>query len=396
MIKHSLQILWTRKKKNALMVVEIAFSFIILFLLFSLLYNKFQNYAHPVGFETEKVMIVKLDLSQLPEKNTSKEGQDQLYDAVKQVIAQNEEVEEIAEMDYAHPYSGSTNSTRWKLNDGVTFWPIEQNLRPSAVQFMDFNYIKGGPFTFEDAQHDYEPVIVTNYFYEKLKPYLNEEDMLISDEVKIKIFGVIDYYNRSSDFQDQEDIAIRCFDHYEWFKNKHQSNIFVKTQNDPRKIEANIVNSLERLNPDLKIGIDYFEDLQAEQNQWEILPLFLMSFVAFFLVINIALGLYGVLWYNITKRKSEIGIRRAMGASKQDIFFQMFSEVILLFIIGVVLGGVFAIQFPILGAFNYSNTEYFMGALLSLGFVLLITIACGYYPSKLATKVTPNEALHEL
>ncbi|RQH22474.1 FtsX-like permease family protein [Okeania hirsuta] len=31
------------------------------------------------------------------------------------------------------------------------------------------------------------------------------------------------------------------------------------------------------------------------------------------------LGLFGVLWQNISRRKQEIGVRRAMGSSKAEI-----------------------------------------------------------------------------
>ncbi|MBB6460486.1 ABC transporter permease [Flammeovirga kamogawensis] len=396
MLKHLLNILWVRKRKNSLMVIEIGFSFVILFLLFSLLVEKLENYSRDTGFSTENIMILNLDNQNIFEEFKDKAFVDNLYTSLFQAIRSNNEVIDVTEMDYAHPYGNSRNTTRLEFKNGIKFYPTEQRFRPSAVNFLDLNFVKGRAFLTEDAHGSKEPIIVNQLFYERLVPYINQDDSFISEEQEYQIVGVIDNYNFSNDFDDQLDIVIKNASFLSWMKDDHQDKIFIKTKNDPRKIEVQLVNQLEKINPKLKINAGYFDSAQSDKNNNEILPLFLISFVSLFLVINIALGLYGVLWFNITKRKSEIGIRRAMGASTQDIFKQIFSEVALLFIIGILLGSVIAIQFPLLGTFNFSNTEYLMGALLSLGFVLLITIACGYYPSKLATKITPLEALHEL
>ncbi|ANQ48832.2 FtsX-like permease family protein [Flammeovirga sp. MY04] len=396
MIKHLIYILWTRKRKNSLMVVEIAFSFLILFLLFTLLINKYKNASHPIGFNTENILILNLDQDNVDKEDKTKEKQDELYNAIFQTIKQENDVIGVSEIDYSHPYSGSRNTTRLVVGEGVRFDPTEQRFRPSAFDLMDLDFIKGRGFTFEDAQLGYSPIVVNNQFYQKLLPFLDENEMFESEGTSYKITGVVSYYNKQSDFSEQEDIVIRSADYLDWLKDTHQDRLFVKTKNDPRKLEASIVSSIEKLNPKLVVSTDYFDSLQDSYNKWEILPIFLISFVAMFLVLNIALGLYGVLWYNISRRKSEIGVRRAMGASSSEIFQQMLLEVVLLFIIGVVIGGIFAMQFPLLGVFNYTTMEYTMGALIAFGFVFIIILICGYYPSKLATKVTPNEALHEL
>ncbi|NLR90540.1 ABC transporter permease [Flammeovirga agarivorans] len=391
MIKHLLNILWTRKKKNTLMIIEITFSFVILFLLFSLLYKKLENYSHPTGFSTENIMIMTLDTN-----SETEEEEDQIYEAITQSLLSNEEIVDVTEMDYSHSYFGSRNTTRYTFENGITFWPTEQRLRPHAVKFMNFNFVKGRGFTAADKESSKETIIVNQQLYDKLSPYLDADDSFGSEERGYQIVGVIDYYNFESDLADQEDIVLRNADNLDWLKDSHQSKLFIRTKNDPRKIEAQTVSRIEKLSNKLRVKVLYFDNLQDEKNNYAMLPLFLISFVALFLVCNIALGLYGVLWYNISKRKSEIGIRRAMGASTQDIFKQIFSEVFLLFIIGTSLGSIIAIQFPLLGAFNFTNSIYLIGALLSLVFVLLITIICGYYPSKLAMKITPNEALNEL
>jgi putative ABC transport system permease protein len=53
------------------------------------------------------------------------------------------------------------------------------------------------------------------------------------------------------------------------------------------------------------------------------------------------------------------------------------------------------IQFPMLGIIDFISTKVYLTALLiSIIFIYLVAIACGLYPSWLATKVQPTEALH--
>src|SRR5207237_3136223 len=50
----------------------------------------------------------------------------------------------------------------------------------------------------------------------------------------------------------------------------------------------------------------------TQQRKWinniTLVPMIILMIVAGFLVVNVALGLFGVLWYNINLRKSEIGL----------------------------------------------------------------------------------------
>lgn len=396
MIKHLINILWTRKKKNTLLVIEIAISFVVLFLLMTLLNKEYQNYAHPIGFETKNVMIINLNTSKLTKDDYENKGIDKIYEGIFIHINSFNEVTESCEFDYSHSYSSSRNTTTFTFDGGIKFHPTAQYLSAKAVDFLHLNFVRGRHFIPEDLESSTEPIIINQLLYDKLKIYLDEKDSFKAEDQNYQIVGVINYYNKENDLADQEEIAIRHKDYLEWFNGKHQSTLFVRTKNDPRKIESEMVTLIEKVNPRLSLNVYYFEDIREKMNFDAMLPVFLMTFIALFLVCNIALGLYGVLWYNVSKRKSEIGIRRAMGASSNDIFKQIFSEVFILFGFGVLIGGIVGIQFPLLGAFNFSNTEYMIGAVLATLFVMLIIITCGYYPSKLATKVTPNEALQEL
>ena len=78
------------------------------------------------------------------------------------------------------------------------------------------------------------------------------------------------------------------------------------------------------------IEIVHLTDERKRINSITLVPMIVLFIVAGFLIINVALGLFGVLWYNISKRKSEIGLRRAVGASGNSISKQLVGEALVL------------------------------------------------------------------
>ena len=114
------------------------------------------------------------------------------------------------------------------------------------------------------------------------------------------------------------------------------------------------------------------------------------------MITNVALGLFGVIWYNINRRKPEIGLRRALGAPSTTIYKQIIGEALALTTFGITIGSFFALQFPLLKIFGFIDNEvYFFAFVLSLLFIYIIVVVCALYPSHLAAKIHPAAALHE-
>ena len=121
----------------------------------------------------------------------------------------------------------------------------------------------------------------------------------------------------------------------------------------------------------------------------------ILLIVAGFLVVNVALGLFGVLWYNINKRRGEIGLRRAIGATGSAVSAQLVYESMILATLALIIGAFFAVQFPILNVFDLSASIYIIALLLSIVFIYLLVLICSLYPGKQAAAIYPAVALHE-
>jgi putative ABC transport system permease protein len=117
--------------------------------------------------------------------------------------------------------------------------------------------------------------------------------------------------------------------------------------------------------------------------------------VCVFLLVNVALGLFGVLWLNINQRRAELGVRRALGATGAAISRQVLGEILVLTTFGLTLGLLVAAQFPLLGVLNVKTSVYLIGMALAAAGLYLLATVCALYPSRLAAGIQPAVALRE-
>ena len=109
-----------------------------------------------------------------------------------------------------------------------------------------------------------------------------------------------------------------------------------------------------------------------------------------------AIGLYGVMSYNVTGRTNEIGIRMSLGARPGDILKLVLREVLILIGIGVALGlpsmwAVKSIVAAQLFGISALDPLAISGAILVLASV---AVTAGYLPARWASRVEPVYALH--
>jgi ABC-type antimicrobial peptide transport system permease subunit len=111
-----------------------------------------------------------------------------------------------------------------------------------------------------------------------------------------------------------------------------------------------------------------------------------------------SIGLYGVLAYSVNRRKREIGLRMALGATRTSVLRMILSEGMSLVMTGVAIGFAAALAVGrllsrMLFGIGASDPLSVAAAALILSAVALL--AC-YLPARWATRVDPLEALREV
>jgi putative ABC transport system permease protein len=161
------------------------------------------------------------------------------------------------------------------------------------------------------------------------------------------------------------------------------------------EFEERLVKTLQAMAPDWSFGMKPTADVRTEylRNNY-LTPLAIMGMVAGFLLLMVALGLSGVLWQNVTQRIRELGLRRAKGADRARIRRQIFMEIALMTSIALIVGAIVLAQVPVLGWLGPVSPGIYAVSLGLAGVMLfLLTSFCGWYPSLLATRIPPAEAL---
>jgi predicted permease len=108
-----------------------------------------------------------------------------------------------------------------------------------------------------------------------------------------------------------------------------------------------------------------------------------------------AVGLYGLMAYNVVQRTREIGIRMALGAAQRDVVWMVMRDVLILVGIGIGVGVPFALALTsIVRSQLYGLTGHdpmtLVFATVGLAFVAL---AAGYIPAIRASRLDPMRAL---
>jgi putative ABC transport system permease protein len=100
-----------------------------------------------------------------------------------------------------------------------------------------------------------------------------------------------------------------------------------------------------------------------------------------------------IMYANVTERTKEIGIRRAIGATKKDILMQFLTESVMLSLFGGVVGLLLATIVVLLVQPYFPLGLDATAVVLALGISSGIGVFFGVFPARRAASLTPIEAI---
>jgi predicted permease len=175
-------------------------------------------------------------------------------------------------------------------------------------------------------------------------------------------------------------------------------NLTIRTTQDPESVVGSVRREVAAIDPELPFyGVRTLQDRVDAALVDRRTPTLLASGFAVVALLLAAIGIYGVLAYQVAQRRREIGIRMALGAAAPRIFGLVLGE-------GALIVGVGS-MFGLLGAFflrrAIESQLYQVGAmdprvLVMVGLVLIVValVAC-VLPARRASKTDPAIALTE-
>jgi putative ABC transport system permease protein len=359
----ALKVLWRRKFFTFISLFGISFTLLVLTVATSFLDHTFGPHA-PELKQDRMLGVYSVRLSSENGNNnmTDKPGYKFLNEYVR-TIPSAEKVSIFSEFTSAATYrNGEEVKLYLKRTDGQ-YWEI-----------LDFQFLEGRPFTKEDEQRANFVAVINEATREKLfngKPAVGKTITL--DGQSFKVIGVVKNAPiiRMTSFSDVW-VPLSTFKtsgYKETFTGGFQAAILAKDKQDLDLIRSDFKANLTKVQlPDPKTfrhiytGADtYFESFarnlegggSADARTAPLIGVLVMLAVMF--VILPTINLVNINISRIMERASEIGVRKAFGASSMTLVGQFIVENILLTIIGGLIG--FILSYLILDFFNTSRLD---------------------------------------
>lgn len=393
MIKHLFKLIWNKRKQNFLLLSEILVSFLVIFAVFSFLTFYYQNYTKPLGFEYERVWAINYDNEGVT-KNT--DSLQIFYRNLKNSLNAMPQIEEVTFSSANFPYSNSNMSTSvhkdGKRFDWVNFYTDAEDY----VKVWNVKLSAGRWFNENDKVTKDKSIIINETLQTAIFGKGSAIGQLLGDydnKNRMKVIGVVRDIKANGDYWPA---GSAIFTRSDTSDLQHTHNILIKVSEEANAaFESELYKFMASTFKNSTIGIEHLTEMRDAKNEVTIIPMIIFIIIAGFLIINVALGLFGVMWYNINKRQGEIGLRRAIGASGNSVSYQLVQEALILATLSLAVGCFFAIQFPLLNVFNVPSGVYLIAILLAVVFIYLLVFACALYPGKQAAAIHPAIALHE-
>lgn len=397
MIRHLFKLVWNRKRTNALLIVEIFFSFLVLFAVETLALYFLDNYRRPLGFSWENVWSVQISV---PGGRTEPGGDEE--EARKRNAILQRLLREVRTLPQVEAVSASAmlpyDQGAWTNTSNIQGKEVSWEIGTVTEDFdrvLGLEVVAGRWFEETDQALAWDPVVIDR---DLARAAYGTEDPVgktfrepAPGERPSRVVGVV------SDFRKEGELAAVDNFQFRLYRGEGEMprSLAVRLRpGTPATFEEELAARLQGVAPELSFQIKPLSAMRTSMFRMRLAPLIVGGVIAFFLLLMVGLGLIGVLWQNLLQRTREIGLRRATGASRSAVHGQLFLEQLILTTLGVFLGVVLAAQLPLLGLLRFLNAEVLVAGMVAAAVsIYLLAVLCAVYPSTLASRVQPAEAL---
>jgi predicted permease len=389
--------------RSALVVVQVSLSLVLLLCagLFLRSLQRIQN-VDP-GFDAERVLSASLDINLL--RYTTPQGRT-FYQEVRERIESLPGVQ-VASLARVVPISGGGRQTNLVL-EGQAAAP--EGMRDAnnplfcATNVVGLRYFEtmgiallhGRDFTAQDAAGAPGVVIVSEAFAHR---YFNDRNPVgqriglgFPQPSSREIIGVVRDSKYRALSEDPQPFI------YQPLAQNHETGmtLLVRTAGDPLHAIAGVRQAAQSLEKNLPLNdLQPLNQLLASALYPARMGALLLLILGVLALLLAAIGLYGVLTYNVTQRTREVGVRMALGAQPRDVLRLVLREAMSLVAIGITIGWLGAVALARLLAgflFGISTLDPVTFVAVPLLLTVVAMLAC-WIPARQATRVEPLTAL---
>jgi putative ABC transport system permease protein len=175
------------------------------------------------------------------------------------------------------------------------------------------------------------------------------------------------------------------------------STIVIRSSGGVSPLVAGLKDTAQRMSPEIVLEFGVLRTSVLHGLMRERLMATLSGFYGALAAMLATVGLYGIISYMVIRRRNEIGIRMALGASKSSILKMILREGLGLVAVGLVIGTVLAIiggKAARAMLFGVNPADPFTLA-VAIGGMTLVAVAASLLPALRATGIHPMQVLRE-
>jgi putative ABC transport system permease protein len=389
MFAHIFKMMWQRKRANSLIIIEIVVAFVVLLTVVSFIRISYQTYSAPLGFEYDNTWAIELNPDIRDRAKIAVTAKQTL-----QVLSQLPEVEEAHTLHFP-PFIGARSSATIDSKNGELLI-LKSSVTDGGPQAMGMKLLAGRWLNDSDTGQEIRSVIINKLMKNNL---FGKEDAInqvfdYESEVKLRVVGVFEDFRQMGEFSPVGNYMMFRTDLKDPKSFFRTINIWVKP-GTTRAFEEKLQKLLHQSAPNWQFEVNTWEQLRDEHIRSGMVTRLIPTVLALFLMLMVAFGLLGVLWQNVTRRTQELGLRRAMGATAGMVQLQIVFELVVITLMAITIGLLIAIQIPIAGVVEQLTWSiFFQSVAISTVIIMLLSVTCAYYPSLIATRYLPADALH--
>lgn len=413
MLRHTLKLVWNRRRANRLVVIEIAAAFVVTFVLAAMAVNLWTNYRRPLGFDYENVWSVSVNNAAAGRTFAFAQGSSytQILTQVSRALRELPRTV-AAEPLQAPPFMQVFMQGNFAGDEDRSIVAMINRMTPDGLKALGVRLVDGRWFGPEDEGQAYRAVLVNQTFVDQAfgpdedpigrridqtdpdfpveqLPEAQRREMLR----EVRIVGVVEAFRQWGEFADEFPYVINRLENRD--ETGSSFNLLLKVApGTDAGFEERIIDTIESVAPGWVASVTPWKQLRETRHSEVLLPLKVAATVSAFFLALVVMGLIGVLWQDVIRRTQEIGLRRAHGATAGAVRRQIQLEMVVVGSIGILIGTVIAIQFPLLELVTRIDwASAIPGIALAAAAILLLVVLGALYPSWLAARREPADAL---
>jgi predicted permease len=384
--------------RGVLLIGQVTLSTLLLVTAFLFVRNLARTQVTDPGFEREHALVAQIGFVQ---------GRDH----AKRTILLQEAVERLAALPGVEQaaytsavpltaHGGSTSGLSARINDRATAEHTEFArllVGPGYFSTLRIPLLRGREFLASDLPGTPQVAIVNEEFARR---YLRDDNAAGSrlrfegQERDLVIVGIVaNGKHRTLGEEQRAALYLPARQHPERLD---VAFVVARTRGDPAPLVTPVRQSLGALDRSVSVQAQTME----EALQFALLPsrigAAVLGSLGVLALVLAAFGLYAIVSYNVSRRRGEIAIRTALGATRGGILRLVIADVSLLVGVGVIAGlGIAALVTAPLATFlvtGLSVTDPISFAGTALVF-LLVSVLASWLPARYATRISPVLAM---